>query len=403
MGISATKFPLLSKIDLPADLRQLEPEQLESLAAELRQFLIEELDKCGGHFGANLGTVELAIALHYLYNTPDDNIIWDVGHQAYAHKILTGRKERLHTIRQIDGLAPFPKRDESPYDAFGVGHSSTSISAALGMALAAHLRGEDKRNVAVIGDGAMTAGMVFEALNHAGATKANMLVILNDNDMSISHNVGALNNYFARIWSSNIYTTIREGSKRVLEKMPEAWGEFMRRTEEHMKGMVAPGTLFEEMGFYYVGPIDGHDLPLLMDILAKLKKHSGPRILHIVTKKGKGYEPAEKDQIKYHAVSAGFHSGNVAKAATKKLPTYSNIFGEWLCDIAAQDERVVGITPAMREGSDLIKFSEQFPDRYFDVGIAEQHAVTVAAGMACEGLKPVVAIYSSFLQRGYDQ
>ena len=397
------KFPLLSKIDLPKDLRQLDEEQLSDLAAEIRQFMMVELDKCGGHFAANLGTVELAIALHYLYNTPDDNLIWDVGHQAYPHKILTGRKERLHTIRQTEGLAPFPKRDESEFDAFGVGHSSTSISAALGMALASELAGEDKRHVAVIGDGAMTAGMAFEALNHAGAVKANMLVILNDNDMSISHNVGALNNYFARIWSSNIYTTFREGSKRMLEKMPAAWGEFMRRTEEHIKGMVAPGTLFEEMGFYYVGPIDGHDLPMLLDILKKLIKHKGPRILHLVTKKGKGYPSAEKDPIKFHAVKPGFYSQPKKKPKQATAPTYANIFGEWLCDIAAIDERVVGVTPAMCEGSDLVKFAQRFPQRYFDVGIAEQHSVTVAAGMACAGLKPVVAIYSSFLQRAYDQ
>ena len=397
------KFPLLSKIDVPSDLRRLSESQLPALASEIRQFMLQELDKCGGHFGANLGAVELAIALHYLYNTPTDNIVWDVGHQAYPHKILTGRKEQLHTIRQTKGLAPFPKRDESLFDIFGVGHSSTSISAALGMALASELNNEERRNVAIIGDGAMTAGMAFEALNHAGAVKANMLVILNDNDMSISHNVGALNNYFTRIWSSNIYTTFREGSKRVLEKMPASWGEFMRRTEEHIKGMVAPGTLFEEMGFYYVGPIDGHDLPMMLDILKKIRKHKGPRLLHIVTKKGKGYPPAEKEQIKFHAVKSGFYSQPNSKFITVKQPTYSNIFGQWLCDIAAKDEKVVGITPAMCEGSDLVKFAEQYPDRYFDVGIAEQHSVTLAAGMACMEIKPVVAIYSSFLQRAYDQ
>ena len=402
MTVDIKKFPLLSQIDLPVDLRQLNEAQLPGLAAELRQFICEALDQCGGHFAANLGTVELAIALHYLYDTPTDNIIWDVGHQAYPHKILTGRKARLTTIRQTKGLAPFPKRDESPFDAFGVGHSSTSISAALGMALASELSGEDKSHVAVIGDGAMTAGMAFEALNHAGAVKANILVVLNDNDMSISHNVGALNNYFARIWSSNIYTTFREGSKRMLEKMPAAWGEFMRRTEEHVKGMVAPGTLFEEMGFYYVGPIDGHDLSMVLDILKKIRKHKGPRLLHVVTKKGKGYKPAEQAPIKFHAVKPGFYS-NSEKTATPTANNYANIFGEWLCDIAAVDESVVGITPAMCEGSDLIKFAEQFPERYFDVGIAEQHSITLAAGMACAGLKPVVAIYSSFLQRAYDQ
>jgi 1-deoxy-D-xylulose-5-phosphate synthase len=404
MSIDKTTFPLLSQIDSPADLRQLDPETLVSLAAEIRGYLLQELNKCGGHFASNLGSVELAIALHYLYDTPHDNVIWDVGHQAYPHKILTGRKERLSTIRQTKGLAPFPSRDESEYDAFTVGHSSTSIGAALGMAIAAALTEQDKRSVAVIGDGAMTAGMAFEALNHAGHARPDMLVILNDNDMSISNNVGALNNYFARIWSSKLYTTFREGSKRVLEKMPNAWGDFMRRTEEHMKGMVAPGTIFEELGFYYVGPIDGHDLPLLLDILKKIRNHKGPRLLHVVTKKGKGYEPAEKDPIKYHAVKPGFlQPEHVAKKTTKKSLTYSNVFGQWLCDIAKQNARVVGITPAMREGSDLIEFSKQFPDRYFDVGIAEQHSVTLAAGMACEGLKPVVAIYSSFLQRAYDQ
>lgn len=402
MSIDNKKYPLLSGIDSPADVRELAPNELEPLAKEVRTFLLEELNKCGGHFGANLGTVELAIALHYAYNTPHDNLIWDVGHQAYPHKILTGRKEQLATIRQTDGLAPFPARDESEYDAFSVGHSSTSVGAALGMAIGAALNDEEKRNVAIIGDGAMTAGMAFEALNHAGHVRSDMLVILNDNDMAISNNVGALNNYFARIWASNLYTTIREGSKKVLERMPDVVGDFMRRTEEHMKGMVAPGTLFEELGFYYVGPIDGHDLPLLIDMLKKLQKQKGPRLLHIITKKGKGYEPAEADQIKYHAVKPGFLD-NKAVAKAPSQPTYSQIFGQWLCDMAAQDKRIVGITPAMREGSDLIAFSEQYPDRYFDVGIAEQHSVTLAAGMACEGMKPVVAIYSSFLQRAYDQ
>jgi 1-deoxy-D-xylulose-5-phosphate synthase len=397
------KFPILSQINLPADLRKLSLEQLTPLADELREYMLQELNVCGGHFGSNLGTVELAIALHYLYDTPHDNIVWDVGHQAYPHKILTGRKERLSTIRQTKGLAPFPSREESEYDAFGVGHSSTSIGAALGMAMASELNNDDKRNVAVIGDGALTAGMAFEALNHAGGMRPNMLVILNDNDMSISNNVGALNNYFARIWSSNLYTNIREGSKRVLDKMPAAWGDFMRRTEEYMKGMVAPGVFFEELGFYYVGPIDGHDLPLLVDILSKIRTHKGPRILHIVTKKGKGYAPAVKDPIKYHAVKPGFLNPEIKPEAKNKPLTYSNIFGQWLCDIAAQDERVVGVTPAMKEGSDLVDFALKYPKRYVDVGIAEQHAVTVAAGMACEGLKPIVAIYSSFLQRGYDQ
>ncbi|MSP53217.1 MAG: 1-deoxy-D-xylulose-5-phosphate synthase [Gammaproteobacteria bacterium] len=396
-----SKFPLLDRIQLPADLRQLSPGKLVPLAAEVRQFMIEALDQCGGHFAANLGTVELAIALHYLYNTPEDDIIWDVGHQAYPHKILTGRKNQLHTIRQSGGLTPFQCRTESEYDAFGGGHSSTSISAALGMAIAAQLKNETRRSIAVIGDGGMTSGMAFEALNHAGALKADVLVILNDNDMSISHNVGALNNYFARIWSGKIYTTFRKGSKRVLKKMPPMWGELMRRTEEHLKGMVAPGTLFEELGFNYIGPIDGHDLPLLLTMLGNIKKLSGPQFLHIITKKGKGYAPAEADPIKYHAVAPGFYSKpDVVKS---KTTTYSNIFGDWLCEMAAQDQNIVAITPAMGEGSDLLKFSQEFPERYFDVAIAEQHSVTLAAGMACQGLKPVVAIYSTFLQRAYDQ
>lgn len=403
MSIDCTKFPLLSQIDSPSDLRKFPQKDLEPLAAEIREFMLQELNKCGGHFGANLGTVELAIALHYLYDTPHDNLIWDVGHQAYPHKILTERKEKLATIRQTDGLAPFPARDESEYDAFGVGHSSTSIGAALGMAIGASLTDQEKRNVAIIGDGSMTAGMAFEALNHAGHVRSNMLVILNDNDMAISNNVGALNSYFARIWASNLYTTIREGSKKVLKRMPDVIGDFMRRTEEHMKGMVAPGTLFEELGFYYVGPIDGHDLPLLVDILGKLQKQKGPRLLHIVTKKGKGYQPAEKDQIKYHAVKPGYLDKKSVAKKSNAPQTYSQVFGQWLCDMAEADKRIVGITPAMREGSDLIAFSERFPDRYFDVGIAEQHSVTLAAGMACEGLKPVVAIYSTFLQRAYDQ
>ena len=403
MSIDCKKFPLLNKIDSPSDLRQFSQQDLVPLAAEVREYMLQELNKCGGHFGANLGTVELAIALHYLYDTPHDNIIWDVGHQAYPHKILTGRKERLATIRQTDGLAPFPTRSESEYDAVGVGHSSTSIGAALGMAIAASLTDQEKCNVAIIGDGSMTAGMAFEALNHAGHVRSNMLVILNDNDMAISNNVGALNSYFARIWASNLYTTIREGSKKVLKRMPDVIGDFMRRTEEHMKGMVAPGTLFEELGFYYVGPIDGHDFPLLVDILGKLQKQKGPRLLHIVTKKGKGFKPAEDDQIKYHAVKPGYLDNKPAPKKVAGTPSYSQVFGQWLCDIAAADKRVVGITPAMREGSDLVAFSERFPDRYFDVGIAEQHSVTLAAGMACEGLKPVVAIYSTFLQRAYDQ
>ena len=397
-----SEFPLLDKINFPVDVRQLDESELPQLAAEMRQYLIEILDQCGGHFASNLGAIELAVVLHYLFNTPEDNIIWDVGHQSYPHKILTGRKDKLNTIRQKNGLAPFQKRSESEYDAFGAGHSSTSISAALGMAIANKLKGNDTKSIAVIGDGAMTAGMVFEALNHAGALKANVLVILNDNDMSISGNVGALNNYFARVWSGKIYTTFREGSKKVLKKMPHIWGEFMRRTEEHLKGMVAPGTLFEELGFNYIGPIDGHDIDELLAVLRNMKDLPGPQFLHVVTKKGKGYEPAEADPIGFHAVKQGFYS-EPNKKSKMSLPTYSNIFGEWLYEIAQQDDKVLGITPAMAEGSDLLKFAETFPDRYFDVGIAEQHSVTLAAGMACCGFKPVVAIYSTFLQRAYDQ
>lgn len=389
--------PLLDLIDSPADLREFSAAQLAPLCKELREFLIYSVGQSGGHFGAGLGVVELTVALHHVFNTPDDRIVWDVGHQAYPHKILTGRREALPKIRSVEGPAAFPLRSESEYDTFGVGHSSTSISAALGMALAFRQQKLENQSVAIIGDGAISAGMAFEALNHAGHEKANMLVILNDNDMSISNNVGALNKYFTRIWSSQTYSAMRQGSKKVLEKIPAAW-EFARRTEEHMKGMVAPGTLFEELGFNYYGPIDGHDLNELVATLENLKKLSGPRFLHIVTRKGKGFTPAEEEPIKYHAVK----SLN-AKAPAIKKPTYSNVFGNWLCDVAAQDERLVGITPAMREGSDMIRFSEEYPERYYDVAIAEQHAVTLAAGLACEGVKPVVAIYSTFLQRGYDQ
>lgn len=388
--------PMLDSIQSPADLRELEPEQLPELCKELREYLVYSVGQSGGHFGAGLGVVELTAALHYVFNTPDDRLVWDVGHQAYPHKILTGRREQLPLIRSAEGPAAFPLRSESEYDTFGVGHSSTSIGAALGMALAARAQGIEREAVAVIGDGAITAGMAFEAMNHAGHEKADLLVILNDNDMSISNNVGALNKYFTRIWSSRTYSALREGSKRVLEKIPAAW-EFARRTEEHMKGMVAPGTMFEELGFNYYGPIDGHDLDELVLTLENLKKLKGPRFLHIVTRKGKGFEPAEQDPIKYHALKGSKAAGAVKKAS------YSNIFGQWLCDMAAADSRLMGITPAMREGSDLIRFSEEFPDRYFDVAIAEQHAVTLAAGLACDGCKPVVAIYSTFLQRAYDQ
>ncbi len=388
--------PLLDSLDTPEQLRTLEEAQLPQLCTELREFLLWSVSQSGGHFAAGLGVVELTVALHFVFNTPADRLVWDVGHQAYPHKVLTGRREKMHIIRSQEGPAAFPLRSESEYDTFGVGHSSTSISAALGMAMALRARGEERQTVAIIGDGAMTAGLAFEALNHAGHEKADMLVILNDNDMSISNNVGALNKYFTRIWSSRTYSALREGSKRVLEKIPAAW-EFARRTEEHMKGMVAPGTLFEELGFNYYGPIDGHDLDELVLTLNNLKKLKGPRFLHVVTRKGKGFEPAEQDPIGYHALKSAR-----APAGVKK-PTYSNVFGQWLCDMAAADERLIGITPAMREGSDLIRFSQEYPDRYIDVAIAEQHAVTLAAGLACEGVKPVVAIYSTFLQRAYDQ
>ena len=395
-------YPLLDNIDSPADLRALPESSLEQLAAEVRAFLLESVSQSGGHFAAGLGSVELTIALHYLYQTPEDRIVWDVGHQAYPHKILTGRKNRLHTIRQWQGLAPFPKRAESGYDTFGVGHSSTSISAALGMAIAADLTGSRRRAVAVIGDGAMTAGLAFEALNHAGALDTDLLVILNDNDMSISPNVGALSNRFAQILSGKLYTTVREGSKKVLSQMPPVW-ELARRAEEHVKGLIVPGTLFEEFGFNYIGPIDGHDLPTLLSTLRNIKHLGGPQLLHVITKKGKGYAPAEADPVKYHGVTPFDPKVGIAPSNKPKAPTYSKIFGDWICDMAARDPRLVAITPAMREGSGLVRFEQEFPDRYFDVAIAEQHSVNVAAGMACDGLKPVVAIYSTFLQRGFDQ
>ncbi len=398
------KTPLLDGINCPADLRKLPESDLLALANELREYLLHSVSTSGGHFAAGLGTIELTIALHYIFNTPDDRLVWDVGHQAYPHKILTGRKDRMHTIRQWQGLAPFPKREESEYDTFGVGHSSTSISAALGMAIAAKLTGSDRKAVAIIGDGGMTAGMAFEAMNHAGDIRANMLVILNDNNMSISPNVGALSNRFAQILSGKIYTTMKKGSKKVLSKMPSAW-ELARRAEEHMKGLIMPGTLFEEFGFNYIGPIDGHDLPTLLTTIRNINKLDGPQFLHIITRKGKGYAPAEEDPVKYHGVTPFDPDKGIApapKKGTKKL-TYSNVFGDWICDMAALDDRVVAITPAMREGSGLVKFEQLYPDRYFDVAIAEQHSVTVAAGMACDGLKPVVAIYSTFLQRAYDQ
>ena len=396
-------YLLLDQISTPDDVRKLSKNQLFTLADEVRRYLTHTVSLSGGHFSAGLGTVELTVALHYVFNTPEDQLVWDVGHQAYPHKILTGRKEQMPTIRSKDGICAFPNRSESEYDAFGVGHSSTSISAALGMAIASQLRDEDKRMVAIIGDGSITGGMAFEAMNHAGAIDANLLVILNDNDMSISPPVGAMNNYFTRVISSKFYSTVREESKKVFSRMPTVW-DLARRTEEHVKGMIVPGTLFEELGFNYIGPIDGHDVDMLVDTLSNIKDLSGPVFLHIVTKKGKGYAPAEQDPLAYHGVPA-FDPGkdSLPKSAPSPHPTYTQVFGRWLCDMAEQDERLLGITPAMREGSGLVEFSDRFPDRYFDVAIAEQHAVTLAAGQACQGAKPVVAIYSTFLQRAYDQ
>jgi 1-deoxy-D-xylulose-5-phosphate synthase len=395
-------YPLLESIATPADLRRLPMGKLADLANELRQFLIHSVSTRGGHFAAGLGTVELTVALHYVFTTPYDRLVWDVGHQAYPHKVLTGRRELLHTIKQDRGLAPFPARSESEYDTFGVGHSSTSISAALGMAIAAAKRHEDRRAVAIIGDGALTAGMAFEALNHAGTAPADLLIILNDNDMSISENVGALSNYLARALSGRMYAHLREGGKKVLRQMPTVW-ELARRSEEHLKGMVLPGTLFEEMGFNYIGPIDGHDIKALVTTLRNVKKLRGPQFLHVVTRKGKGYAPAEADPIKWHGPGPfDPASGKIFKEASSG-PTYSQIFGQWLCDMAERDPTIIGITPAMREGSGLVEFSKRFPDQYFDVAIAEQHAVTFAAGLATEGFKPIVAIYSTFLQRAYDQ
>ncbi|MGO9038219.1 MAG: 1-deoxy-D-xylulose-5-phosphate synthase [Steroidobacteraceae bacterium] len=402
MTAPAANYPLLDSIKLPEDLRRLPLAKLPLLAEELRQFLIQSVSTRGGHFAAGLGAVELTVALHYIFNTPYDRLVWDVGHQAYPHKVLTGRRDQLHTIKQAGGLAPFPARGESEYDTFGVGHSSTSISAALGMAVAAAKRGEDRRAVAIIGDGALTAGMAFEALNHAGSVPADLLIILNDNDMSISENVGALSNYLARALSGSMYAHLREGGKKVLRQMPTVW-ELARRSEEHLKGMVLPGTLFEEMGFNYIGPIDGHDIKALVTTLRNLKKLRGPQFLHVVTRKGKGYAPAEADPIKWHGPGPfDPASGKIYKEASSG-PSYSQIFGQWLCDMAERDPKIIGITPAMREGSGLVEYSKRFPDRYFDVAIAEQHAVTFAAGLATEGFKPVVAIYSTFLQRAYDQ
>ena len=397
---------LLSGIHSPDDVRRLKKKHLRQLADEVRQYVIQSVSQTGGHLAAGLGTVELTVALHYVFNTPEDRLVWDVGHQSYPHKILTGRREQMHTMRQKDGIKGFPSREESEYDTFGVGHSSTSISAALGMAIAAQKEKKQRAVVAIIGDGAMTAGMAFEALNHAGALDANLLVILNDNDMSISPNVGGLSNYLAKMLTSRLYSTAKEGSKKVLSKMPTVW-ELARRAEEHTKGMVLPGTLFEELGFNYIGPIDGHDIDTLVTTLQNLKSLTGPQFLHIVSKKGKGFAPAEANPCAYHGVTTfNPETGEILKTPSGDKasgPTYTQVFSDWICDMAAQDERLVGITPAMREGSGLVRFSDNYPDRYFDVGIAEQHSVTLAAGMACDGLKPVVAIYSTFLQRAYDQ
>ncbi len=395
-------FPLLSTINSPTDLRQLDREQLSILAEELRAFLVESVSKTGGHLASNLGVVELTIALHYVFNTPEDRLVWDVGHQTYPHKILTGRREAMAKLRKENGIAGFPRRTESIYDTFGTGHSSTSISAALGMAIAARQAGLDRHSVAIIGDGAMTAGMAFEALNNAGDMDANMLVILNDNDMSISNNVGALNNYLARLLSGRLYDRVRQGGKKMLGMVPPV-KEFAKRAEEHAKGMVSPGgTLFEEFGFNYIGPIDGHDLPTLLDTLTNIRELKGMQFLHIVTQKGKGFEPAEDDPNKYHGVSK-FDPSNGFTHTSSAAKTYTQVFGDWLVDMADTDDKLVGITPAMCDGSGLNVFANKYPNRYFDVGIAEQHALTFAAGMACDGLKPIIAIYSTFLQRAYDQ
>ena len=403
--IAPDRYPRLSRIHVPADLRQFDEAELPAIAEELRGYLIESVGKSGGHFGAGLGVIELTVALHYLFDTPRDRLVWDVGHQTYPHKILTGRRDTIHTVKQKDGVAPFPKREESEYDTFGVGHSSTSISAALGMAIALQQQGDDRKVVAVIGDGAMTAGMAFEALNHAGGMEPepNLLVILNDNQMSISENVGGLTKMLGRLSSSRTLNALREGGKKLLGDKKKPPARFMRRWEEHWKGMFVPSTLFEQMGFHYTGPIDGHDVEALVGALKTLKTLKGPQLLHILTTKGKGYELAEGDQIGYHAVGPfDPEKGLVSKGGAKK-PTYTDIFSDWLCDMAAAEPKLLGITPAMREGSGLVRFSREYPERYFDVAIAEQHAVTLAAGMACEGGKPVVAIYSTFLQRGYDQ
>ena len=404
---SAANYPLLSRIDSPADLRQLPERALPDVARELRRYLVESVSRSGGHFAAGLGAVELTIALHFLYDTPHDRIVWDVGHQSYPHKMLTGRRDQMHSVRKWGGVSPFPKRSESPYDTFGVGHAGTSIGAAAGMAIGAQRTGSDRKVVAVIGDGGLTCGMAFEALNHAGGAGADMLVVFNDNEMSISPNVGALTNRFAQLLSSRFYATVKEGGRKVFSRMPPMQ-ELARRAEEHVKGLIVPGALFEEFGFNYVGPIDGHDLNALLPTLKNLRRLGGPQLLHVVTRKGKGYAPAESDPVKYHGIGSPFDPAvgivpGSAPAPAAARPTYSQVFGQWLCDMAERDERLVAITPAMREGSKMERFEQLYPERYFDVAIAEQHSVTFAAGLACEGLKPVVAIYSTFLQRAYDQ
>ena len=402
---STANYPLLSGIDSPADLRQLPERALPDVARELRRYLVESVSRSGGHFAAGLGALELTIALHFLYDTPHDRIVWDVGHQSYPHKILTGRRDQMHSVRKWGGISPFPKRSESPYDTFGVGHAGTSIGAAAGMAIGAQRTGSDRKVVAVIGDGGLTCGMAFEALNHAGGAGADMLVVFNDNEMSISPNVGALTNRFAQLLSSRLYTTVREGGMKVFSKMPPMQ-EFARRAEEHVKGLIVPGALFEEFGFNYIGPVDGHNLNALLPTLKNLRRLGGPQLLHVVTRKGQGYAPAESDPVKYHGIGSPFDPavGIVpGPAPAPARPTYSQVFGQWLCDMAERDERLVAITPAMREGSKMERFEQLYPERYFDVAIAEQHSVTFAAGLACEGLKPVVAIYSTFLQRAYDQ
>ena len=399
-------YPLLEKVDDPADLRLLDRRELAQLADELRSFIVDSVSSTGGHLSSNLGTVELTIALHYVFNTPDDKLIWDVGHQTYGHKILTGRREAMKHLRQKGGIAGFPRREESRYDTFGTAHSSTSISAAIGMAVAAKRQGQDHRVIAVIGDGAMTAGMAFEALNNAKQSGANVIVILNDNDMSISENVGALNNYLAKLMSGRFYAATRSTTKKMLSIAPEQVQELAKRFEEHAKGMITPSTMFEEFGFNYTGPIDGHNLDVLIDTLQNVMRLDGPQFLHIVTRKGQGYAYAEDDPITYHGPGKFDPGVGIVKVAAKDArpkPTYTQVFGDWLCDMANADPRLIGVTPAMREGSGLVKFSQQFAGRYFDVGIAEQHAVTFAAGLAVEGMKPVVAIYSTFLQRAYDQ